>query len=49
MGDPIAADITQTSAIVNHTLLVFLCLAYLIGCVTAMYLEQKYQIEYELH
>lgn len=43
MGDPIAADIIHTNAIVNQTRLLFLCLAYLIGCVTAIYLKQVEQ------
>lgn len=36
-----AADMTQTKAIVDQTLCVFLCFAYLMGCVTAMYLKQE--------
>jgi hypothetical protein len=44
MGDPMAADIIHTRAIVNHTRRLFLCLAYFIGCVTAMYLE-NHQME----
>lgn len=42
IGAPIAADTSHTRTIVNQTLLLFLCFAYLIGCVTAMYLK-KYQ------
>lgn len=42
IGLPIAADIAQTNSIVNHTLLLFLCLAYFIGCVTAIYLQFKF-------
>lgn len=42
IGLPIAADIAQTNSIVNHTLLLFLCFAYFIGWVTAMYLQFKF-------
>jgi hypothetical protein len=31
---------THTSAMVSHTRRLFLCFAYLMGCVTAMYLRQ---------
>lgn len=36
-----AADIAHTNSIVRHTRLLFLCFAYLIGCVTAIYLQKK--------
>lgn len=39
MGLPIAADIAHTSNIVKQTRLLFLCFAYFIGCVTAIYLK----------
>lgn len=38
IGDPIAADIAHTSRMVRQTLRLFLCFAYLIGWVTAIYL-----------
>lgn len=41
IGLPIAADTAQTNNIVSHTLVLFLCLAYSIGLLTAIYLESK--------
>lgn len=41
MGEPIAAEIAQTNNIVKHTRRLFLCFAYFIGCVTAIYLQKK--------
>lgn len=41
MGEPIAAEIAQTNNIVKHTRRLFLCFAYFIGCVTAIYLKKK--------
>jgi hypothetical protein len=41
MGEPIAADIAHTRRIVRHTRRLFLCFAYLIGCVTAIYLQTE--------
>lgn len=39
IGDPIAIDMAHTSNIVTNMRVLFLCFAYLIGCVTAIYLE----------
>lgn len=39
IGDPIAIDMAHTSNIVTNMRTLFLCFAYLIGCVTAIYLE----------
>lgn len=39
IGDPITTDITHTSSIVMNMRKLFLCFAYLIGCVTAIYLR----------
>lgn len=41
IGEPIAIDMAQTSKIVMNMRKLFLCFAYLIGCVTAMYLWEK--------
>lgn len=41
IGEPIAADMAQTNKIVKQTLRLFLCLAYLMGCVTAIYLLDR--------
>lgn len=38
IGEPIATDMAQTNNIVMNMRILFLCFAYLIGCVTAMYL-----------
>lgn len=38
IGDPIAIDMAHTSNIVTNIRKLFLCFAYLIGCVTAIYL-----------
>lgn len=38
IGDPIAIDMAHTSNIVTNMRKLFLCFAYLIGCVTAIYL-----------
>jgi len=44
MGLPMAALMAHTSTIVSHTRRLFLCLAYFIGCVTAMYLRKNAHI-----
>ena len=41
MGEPIAIDMAHTSSIVTNMRKLFLCFAYLIGCVTAIYLQKK--------
>jgi len=41
MGAAIDSDITQVNANVTNTRLEFLCFEYLIGCVTAINLEEK--------
>lgn len=43
MGEPIAKDMAQTRNIVMQTRRLFLCFAYFIGCVTAMYLQIEYK------
>lgn len=48
IGEPMAADITHTNTIVSHIRRLFLCLAYLIGCVTAIYLQQQKKLELTL-
>lgn len=45
IGEPIAIDMAQTSNIVTNMRKLFLCFAYLIGCVTAMYLQKKRERE----
>jgi hypothetical protein len=40
MGLPIAAEMTHTKAMVSHARLLFLCFAYFMGWVTAMYLQE---------
>ena len=42
IGEPMAADTIQTIAMVNETRVLLLCLAYLIGRVTAINLDEKY-------
>lgn len=44
IGDPIAIDMAHTSSIVTNMRKLFLCFAYLIGCVTAIYLKWKIKI-----
>lgn len=43
IGDPIAIDIAHTNSIVTNIRVLFLCFAYLIGCVTAIYLKKRNQ------